>query len=225
MIQLVVFDLDGTLVDSRRDLANATNALIAELGGQPLAEERVTGMIGDGAAVLVRRALIAAALDPDTPSALDRFLTHYDARLLDYTRPYPEMADTLAGLSQRARLAVLTNKPSSASERLLEGLGLRHWFAEVVGGDTSEGRKPRPDGLMGILRRTSLAPADALLVGDSAVDLATARSAGTRICLARYGFGFDGATMMVGSNDFIIDSPSALLPLVDSMNGVRSSQD
>ena len=95
MIQLVVFDLDGTLVDSRRDLANATNALIAELGGQPLAEERVTGMIGDGAAVLVRRALIAAALDPDTPSALDRFLTHYDARLLDYTRGHIRRWQTL----------------------------------------------------------------------------------------------------------------------------------
>ena len=224
LIHLVVFDLDGTLVDSRRDLANATNALIVEMGGQALSEERVTGMIGDGAAVLVRRALIAASLDPDTPGALDRFLAHYDARLLDHTRPYSGMEDTLAGLSGRARLAVLTNKPAGATERLLDGLGLRRWFSDVVGGDTSVGRKPRPEGLMGIIRRAALAPADALLVGDSAIDLATARNAGTRICLARYGFGFNGAMMTPGNSVFVIDTPTALMPLVDSINGVRSSR-
>ena len=224
MIHLVVFDLDGTLVDSRRDLANATNALIVEMGGQALAEERVTGMIGDGAAALVKRALTAASLDPDTPGALDRFLTHYDVRLLDHTKPYPGMVDTLAELSRRARLAVLTNKPSAPTERLLNGLGLRRWFADVVGGDTSEGRKPKPNGLMGIIHRASLAPGDALLVGDSAIDLATARNAGTRSCLARYGFGFNDATVTVDSGEHVINSPAALVPLVDTLNGIRSSQ-
>lgn len=223
LIHLVVFDLDGTLVDSRRDLANATNALIVELGGQALSEERVTSMIGDGAAVLVRRALTAAGLDPDTPGVLDRFLSHYDACLLDYTRPYPGMTVALAALSRRAQLAVLTNKPSAATERLLDGLGLRAWFADVVGGDTSEGRKPNPNGLMGIIRRASATPAGTLLVGDSAIDLATARQAGTRICLARYGFGFDGA-MSLDSGDFAIDSPDGLEPLLKSLNGAESHQ-
>lgn len=111
MINLVVFDLDGTLVDSRRDLADATNALIVELGGRVLSEERVTAMVGDGAAMLIRRALTAASLDPDTPGVLDRFLVHYDARLLDHTRPYPGMVETLAALSRRVRLAVLTTSP------------------------------------------------------------------------------------------------------------------
>ena len=222
MIHLVVFDLDGTLVDSRRDLANATNALIVELGGQALSEERVTSMIGDGAAVLVQRALSAAGLDPDT-GMLDRFLSHYDACLLDYTRPYPGMTAALAALSRRARLAVLTNKPSAATERLLNGLGLRAWFADVVGGDTSEGRKPNPNGLMGIIRRASATPAGTLLVGDSAIDLATARQAGTRICLARYGFGFHPA-MVLDSGDFVIDSPDGLEPLLVSLNGAESHQ-
>ena len=224
MINLVVFDLDGTLVDSRRDLADATNALVVELGGHALSQERVTAMVGDGAAMLVRRALTAASIDPDTPGVLDRFLTHYDARLLDHTRPYPGMVETLAALSRRARLAVLTNKPSAATERLLTGLELRSQFADVVGGDTNEGRKPEPNGLIGIIRRASVTPAETLLVGDSAVDLATARGAGTHICLARYGFGFHSIPTPLDAGIAVIDSPNDLMPLLDSTNNLESRQ-
>jgi phosphoglycolate phosphatase len=224
VIHLVVFDLDGTLVDSRRDLADATNALIVELGGQALSEERVTAMVGDGAAMLVRRALTAAAFDPDTPGALDRFLVHYDARLLDYTRPYPGMVATLAALSRRARLAVLTNKPAAATERLLAGLDLRSRFADVVGGDTREGRKPDPKGLIGIIRRASVTPDETLLVGDSGIDLTTARRAGATICLARYGFGFHSVTMPLDDDIAVIDSPRDLVPLLDSLNSLEPRQ-
>jgi phosphoglycolate phosphatase len=224
MITLIVFDLDGTLVDSRRDLADAANAMIEDLGGQALGEQQVTAMIGDGAAVLVRRALTAAGLDADTPGALDRFLTHYDARLLAHTTPYPGIVDALTALSRDARLAVLTNKPSAATVKLLDGLGLIGWFADVVGGDTPDGRKPDPRGLAGIMRRASRPPSATLLVGDSAVDLATARTAGTHLCLARYGFGYPASGFELGSQDSVIDTPAALPSLVNALNGRKSDQ-
>src|SRR4029453_4522483 len=112
MIALVVFDLDGTLVDSHHDLADATNALLTELGAAPLAHEAVARMVGDGAAVLIKRALAAAGRDPETPGALHRFLALYDERLLATTRPYPGMTDAIEALRPAHRLAVLTNKPA-----------------------------------------------------------------------------------------------------------------
>ena len=214
MPSLIVFDLDGTLVDSRLDLANAVNALLRDLGASPIAVDDVVAMVGDGAAVLVRRALTAAGLDPETAGALDRFLAHYDAHLLDFTKPYPGMVDTLRQLSTRATLAVLTNKPSRATDLILAGLHLRQYFHHVVGGDTRWGRKPQPEGLVHLCEVVAARPADTLLVGDSAVDLATARNAGTRICLARYGFGFRFNGTELGSDELFVDSATDLLSLV-----------
>ena len=188
-IRLVVFDLDGTLIDSSADLANAVNALLSDLRVGPLPDPQIVSMVGEGAAVLVRRALAASGLDPQTPGALDRFLAHYNAHLLDYTRPYQGTTETLQDLSARMPLAVLTNKPAGASERILEGLGLRRYFREDRR-NTSLGRKPSPAGLLHLAQMAQLDPASVLLVGDSAIDLATARNCGTRVCLARYGFGF-----------------------------------
>ena len=212
---LIVFDLDGTLVDSSRDLANAVNALLAELGAASIRTADVVGMVGDGAAVLVRRALTAAGLDPETPAALDRFLAHYDPHLLDNTRPYPGTAETLQTLSERAELAILTNKPSRATELMLAGLGLRQYFRDAIGGDTSWGRKPAPAGLLHLCEAAGAAPAETLLVGDSAVDLATARNAGTRICLARYGFGYRFNGSEFGGDESFIDSPLELLRVAE----------
>ena len=144
MIRLVVFDLDGTLVDSSRDLADAVNALLTELDAPALSRELVTSMVGDGAAVLVKRTLAAAGLDPDTPYALERFLEHYDARLLDSTRPYPDMLDTLNRLHPRHRLAVLTNKPGRPTAEILRGLQIDSLFSAIIGGDSGHGRKPNP---------------------------------------------------------------------------------
>lgn len=211
MPSLIVFDLDGTLVDSSLDLANAVNALLRDLGAAPVAVEDVVAMVGDGSAVLVRRALTAAGLDPETPGALDRFLGHYDSHLLDHTGPYPGMIETLQQLSARAALAVLTNKPSRATESMLTGLDLHRYFREVIGGDTRWGRKPAPDGLLNLCEAAGAAPADTLLVGDSAVDLATARNAGTRICLARYGFGFRFNGTEFKGDELFIDSPTELV--------------
>jgi phosphoglycolate phosphatase len=187
--RLIAFDLDGTLVDSRRDLADSANALITELGGSPLSEEAIGLMVGEGAAVLVRRALRAAGLE-ETPGALQRFLTLYDARLLNHTQAYPAIPDALEAARRHARVAVLTNKPARATERLLEGLGLRHAFDDVIGGDTAWPRKPDPSSLLDLVARAGATPQRALLVGDSVIDHETALRAGTRCCLATYGFGY-----------------------------------
>src|SRR4026209_1983936 len=160
---LIVFDLDGTLVDSHVDLANAVNALLADLGRPPLAEPEIVAMVGEGARVLVRRALAAASLDPDTPRALERFLAHYDPHLLDNTRPYPGLIEVLEWIDGRRPMAVLTNKPARATELMLTGLGLRPHFQHVLGGDTSFGRKPDPAGLRHLAAQAAIDPAHVLI--------------------------------------------------------------
>lgn len=210
--QLVVFDLDGTLVDSKRDLADSANALIAELGGVALSEDQIAAMVGEGAAVLVRRALRAAGLDPACEGALPRFLELYDERLLVHTAPYAGMADALAALAPHAAMAVLTNKPSRATGRILEGLGLRGYFRDVIGGDTAYGRKPDPAGLLALIERAGATPAATWLVGDSRIDLETARRAGVRICLARYGFGYRFEAGDFDGTELFASSPADLPP-------------
>jgi phosphoglycolate phosphatase len=211
MIGLIVFDLDGTLVDSHRDIANAANALVEELGGQRLPDAAIVAMVGEGAALLVRRALAAAGIDPATPGALDRFLVLYDARLLEHTRPYDGTLDVLARMRGRVPMAVLTNKPQRPTERILDELGLGHYFLEVIGGDTPYGRKPDPAGLLH-LAQTAGVPADrTLMIGDSPVDLHTARNAGARICLVRYGFGFRFAPADFRGDESFADSPVDLI--------------
>jgi phosphoglycolate phosphatase len=210
-IQLVVFDLDGTLIDSRRDLADATNALIAELGGKPLSVDAVTAMVGEGAAVLVRRALTAAGLDPRTPGALDRFLARYDERLTVHTRPYDGLVEALSALRSEGRtLAVLTNKPGRPSREILERLELARFFSQVVGGDTAVGRKPDPAGLLHLAQRAQVAPSATVLVGDSPIDAETARRAGAVLCIARYGFGASAGSLVPASGEMAIDHPSEL---------------
>jgi phosphoglycolate phosphatase len=192
MHRLIVFDLDGTLVDSRRDLAEAANATLAEFGGGPLPEDDIGRMVGDGARMLVARAFGATRI-PQPPEALDRFLAIYNARLLVFTLPYPGVLETLAVLSPHATLAVLTNKPRAPALQILAGLDLARYFlpAHVVGGDGPFPRKPDPAGLRHLVAASGVSPVETLLVGDSAVDWETARRAGTRVCLARYGFGFE----------------------------------
>jgi phosphoglycolate phosphatase len=215
MYQLIVFDLDGTLVDSRTDLASAVNALIEELGGARLPVQAVADMVGEGAGVLVRRALRAASLSKVPVGALERFLELYDERLLDDTRPYGGTAETLELVAARGLpMAVLTNKPGRATERVLEGLGLRRYFQDVIGGDAPFGRKPDPGGLLHLVQTADATPATTLLVGDSRVDLETARRGGTRICLARYGFGYRFEEGDFEGAELFIDAPGDLLALL-----------
>jgi phosphoglycolate phosphatase len=210
-IQLVVFDLDGTLIDSRRDLADATNALVAELGGRALSVEAVTAMVGEGAAVLVRRALAAADLDPQTPGALERFLALYDDRLTVHTRPYDGLVDALSTLRSEGRaLAVLTNKPGRPSREILERLELAPFFSQVIGGDTAAGRKPDPSGLLSLTERAQVAPSATVMVGDSPIDAETARRAGAVLCIARYGFGAPAGSLVALPGELAIGHPSEL---------------
>jgi phosphoglycolate phosphatase len=188
---LIAFDLDGTLIDSRRDLADAANDLIVELGGLALAEEAIAAMVGEGAALLVRRALAAAAL-AEPPDAVSRFLAFYDARLLNYTRPYPGVLDVVRLAREYGRVAVLTNKPKLPTERILAGLGIRDLFDDVVGGDGPLPRKPDPAALFALMNSADASIQTTLLVGDSPIDFRTARNAGTRCCLVSFGFGFRG---------------------------------
>lgn len=211
MIRLAVFDLDGTLVDSRRDLADAANALVIELGGIPLPEVSIGDMVGEGAAVLVRRVLTAAGLDAGEPDALARFLTLYDDRLLDHTRPYDGILAALEVLQSRMPLAVLTNKPQLATDRMVRGLGLDRFFEAVIGGDTALGRKPDPAGLLELARRCRVEASSTVLVGDSPIDLETARRAGTGVVIARYGFGF--RPMQLRKGELMAGRPADLTDL------------
>ena len=188
--RLIAFDLDGTLVDSRKDLSDSANDLIVELGGVPQAEEDVGRMIGEGAALLVKRALEAAGLGDRGPGALKRFLEIYDTRLLNHTRPYEGIPEAVRAARQHGRLVVLNNKGVRPSERILEGLQLREYFDDVVGGDGPFPRKPDPAGLLALMERAGATPQQTILIGDSPVDHETAQRAGVRICMASYGFGY-----------------------------------
>ena len=213
--QLIVFDLDGTLIDSRRDLADAANALLESEGAAPLSEERIGRMVGDGAATLVARAFEASGVERPA-NALERFLALYDERLLNHTRPYAGIPEVLEALGLRSPLAVLTNKPLASTRRILAGLGLARHFPDnaVVGGDGPFPRKPDPAGLVHLMARTRVDAAATLLVGDSIVDWRTARAAATPICLARYGFGYEGFPRdEIAASDRLIDAPADILAL------------
>ena len=216
-MHFVVFDLDGTLIDSRRDLADAANALIVERGGAPLEVDRIASMVGEGAAKLVMRAMKAANLTrDDLDAALARFLELYDERLLAHTRLYDGTRDMLETLRARATLAVLTNKPQRPTERILDGLGIAPFFTHVVGGDTAHGRKPDPAGLRYLMSAAGAAVDGTTMIGDSAIDLRTARAAGVRCCLVRYGFGFPTAAQELTGDELIADSALQLATIVTS---------
>jgi phosphoglycolate phosphatase len=215
-LSLIAFDLDGTLVNSRRDIADSANALLVECGGTALSEEQVGKMVGDGAATLVARAFAAAALVAP-PDALARFLALYEARLLNHTRAYDGVEDLLALLRSRVTLGILTNKPRAATHRILDGLNLSRFFdrALTFGGDGDHLRKPDPAGLLALADLADTSATRTLLVGDSVIDWRTAHAAGAHACMARYGFGFETfPEEELGAEDLVIDSPGDLARLL-----------
>ncbi len=215
MFKLLVFDLDGTLVDSRQDLAQATNRLILEFGGQPLDQDAVVHMVGEGVEKLIARAFAAARLAAPARGAISRFLELYGSCLLVHTRPYPGVPEALEELSHVVSLAVLTNKPREFSEAILQGLGLAPFFGQVIGGDGPLPRKPDPRGLRQLIDDFDVEVGETLLVGDSVIDVRTARAAGTSLALARYGFGFrDVPRDELTGSECIVDVPGQLIDVV-----------
>jgi len=189
-VRALIFDLDGTLIDSKQDLIHSVNAMLRELGREELAPETISGYIGHGAPQLVARALGNGCTEEERQRALQFFLSYYELHKMDTTCAYPGVAETL---DQLARLpipmAVLTNKPVRISVRILDEMGLSKYFRPIFGGNSFETKKPDPLGAKTILRELGADPQQALLVGDSEVDVQTARNAGMLAAAVNYGFG------------------------------------
>jgi phosphoglycolate phosphatase len=188
-MDLLIFDLDGTLIDSRQDLANAVNAMLAHFGMSSLANERVYSYVGNGAPVLVRRALGDQATEDLFRKGLAFFMEYYAAHDLNFTTLYPGVRPSLDRFREAGkRMAVLTNKPIGMSRHILEGLGVAGHFFRILGGDSLERKKPDALGVELLIREAAVDRARTVMVGDSGVDVATARNAGIACCGVTYGF-------------------------------------
>ena len=187
---LLVFDLDGTLVDSAPDLHAALNQMLRERGRPALSLLQVKRMIGDGVPALVARALAASGADPaDAAGALPRFLELYEANATRLSRPYPKVLETLTSLRQRGyRTSICTNKPQRATIAVVEGLGLGELFDGIAGGDRFPVRKPDPGHLLGLIGELDGRIEASAMIGDSENDAAVARAAGVPLVLMRYGY-------------------------------------
>jgi phosphoglycolate phosphatase len=188
VVRAIIFDLDGTLIDSKLDLIHSVNAMLGEMQRPRLAAETISGYIGHGAPQLVARALGGTATEEELKHALQFFLGYYEEHKMDNTCAYPGVPDTLAQLKQMP-MAVLTNKPERISVRILNSLGLAKYFRVIYGGNSFESKKPDPFGANRILLELGVAAREALIVGDSEVDVQTARNAGTKAAAVNYGFG------------------------------------
>ena len=215
MNSLVVFDLDGTLIDSRRDLADSTNQMLESFGRPALDVEAVAGMVGEGARLLVARALAASALDVPVDEALDRFRAIYDRRLLQHTRLYAGVAEAVAAAAARSSLAVLTNKPERPSRRLVEAFGLDAMFQWILGGDSRFPRKPDPAGMLHLVDAARVTIDRTLLIGDSFIDVETGRRAGVKVCGAAYGFGAGPDGRGLAGAAWVVRTPGDIIPVLD----------
>jgi len=185
----VIFDLDGTLIDSKLDLAYAVNATRAHMGLGPLDIELVSSYVGSGAPVLIRRALGHRASEIAAAEALEFFLEYYRDHKLDHTRLYPGVKETLDRLHRVGKyLAILTNKPVGPTKGIVDGLGIASYFFQVYGGNSFEFKKPHPVGVQTLIAESRVPHERTMMVGDSSIDVETARNAGVRICGVTYGF-------------------------------------
>jgi phosphoglycolate phosphatase len=197
-IRLLVFDLDGTLIDSRLDLIHSVNATMRHIGRSELEDDVIASYVGDGAPALVRRALGNTAPGNTEDEALFRvaleyFLGYYRLHKLDHTTVYDGIPETLARLAEASNgeqrlMAVLSNKPVNPSRDIVRALGLGDFFVRVYGGNSFTAKKPDPLGVQTILQETGVAAADALMIGDSSIDVLTGRNAGLWTCGVMYGF-------------------------------------
>jgi phosphoglycolate phosphatase len=189
----VVFDLDGTLIDSAPDLRVAVNKLLSEQGRRPVSLHEVKMMVGDGAAKLVERAFAATGTEPaasELPDLTARFLAFYEGHAADHTRPYPGVTETLSEFrSSGLALGVCTNKPEAATREVLRDLNLDGYFDAVLGGDSIEGvRKPDPRILQDVLDAMGVVANGSVMVGDAANDVGVARALGVPVVLLSHGY-------------------------------------
>ncbi|WP_374650117.1 phosphoglycolate phosphatase [Dongia sp.] len=192
--QFLVFDLDGTLIDSAPDIADAVNVLLGELNRPPLALDAVKPMIGDGAPVLLARALKASAIELDAAELMPRFKVHYEAASTNRTALYPKVRETLEAFRREGRhLALCTNKPSAATMMVLDHFDLSPLFHAVIGGDSMKERKPAKEPLLAAIARAggdaARAAEIAVMIGDSHTDLATAKAGDVPAVIIHSGYG------------------------------------
>lgn len=184
-IQLFVFDFDGTLVDTRHDIAFSVNLALEEMGLPRLPEETIFGYVGKGVAHLMTRALQNTGC-ADVDRAVQLFMKHYGEHLMDRTGFFPHCREVLDHFSSKHK-AVLSNKPAPFIRKILQALDALHYFRDIIGGDSFENKKPDPAGLNHVMKRAGVKAQDVLLVGDSKVDIDTARAAGVKVCGVTYG--------------------------------------
>jgi len=210
-IQLVIFDLDGTLIDSRLDLIHSVNAMLRHLGRPELPGDVVASYVGDGAPMLVRRALGDPKDEKVLNDALEYFLAYYKKHKLDHTTVYagiPEVLQQIQSNGSQRKMAVLSNKPVNPSRAIVDALGLGRFFTHVYGGNSFETKKPDPLGIRTILKEAGVTPEQALIVGDSSIDVLTGRNAGLATCGVTYGFA--PHTLGEVQPDVMVDSPQEL---------------
>jgi phosphoglycolate phosphatase len=187
-VKAFVFDLDGTLIDSKLDLVLSMNATLIYLGRKPLEHEQIASYVGGGVPLLIKRALGESCTEEEIEKGIVYFLDYYRDHMLDNTLPYPGVRECLDALRGR-EMAVLTNKPVKFSQAIIAGLSMSQYFRFVYGGNSFEKKKPDPIGLLTLLRDFGIAPHELMMVGDSDVDVQTARNAGTLACGLTYGLG------------------------------------
>jgi phosphoglycolate phosphatase len=213
-IKLLIFDLDGTLVDSRLDLVHSVNATLRHLGRPELPDDLIASYVGDGAPTLIRRTLGPEAENEAlVRQGLEHFLAYYKEHKLDHTTVYDGMIPVLSAIRNSGngvprKMAVLSNKPVNPSRAIVEALGLGGFFLKVYGGNSFPTKKPDPEGALTIVREAGNQPTETLIVGDSAVDVATGRNAGLWTCGVTYGFA--PHTLEAAAPDVMVDTPREL---------------
>jgi phosphoglycolate phosphatase len=214
-LRLIAFDLDGTLIDSRADLVASVNATLAHLGRHPLPDAVIASYIGDGVHMLVRRALGDPEHEEIVTDAVSFFLTYYRVHKLDHTYVYEGVLDALAAIARAlpdTSIAVLTNKPVRPSEEICAALRLAPHCFRIYGGNSFETKKPDPLGLETLMREAVATPEQTLMIGDSDVDVLTARNAGASVIGCR--FGLAPHSLADAPPDCLVDSPSEWLEAI-----------
>ena len=216
-IQLVIFDLDGTLIDSRLDLVHSVNAALRHIGRPELPEHVIASYVGDGAQILIQRALGGEQVDEAiVRKGLEFFLTYYRAHKLDHTTVYEGIIDALAAIErpvsgQRRKLAVLTNKPVVPSRAIVEALRMKKFFLQIYGGNSFATKKPDPEGARKLLEECRVRAEHAVIIGDSHTDVETGHNAGLRTVGVTYGFA--PQSLADAKPDVIVDHPRELMEL------------